>query len=189
MPTIEELTTDQQAHRRYLLGQLVDDWHREKHGDYADYYAEFFETYFGDNQQQEESLVDCSLIPRYASVRSDETYGFVEVWETLPEAMAAVVQNVGEEYLNNPTGVYDLDREDLVEIPTVTVTMSADAFTIICGAVAPSSEDINVGGIYNGAWPEVQALFPVSTFRSWAEAHPYTDEDDIEDYYDEDAGL
>lgn len=126
---------------------------------------------------------------RYAALRCDETYSMIQLAKTLPEAIAAESSMVGQEYLMNPAGVIDLETG--VRIETVTVGLSAEAFTVLCGLVQPNwltcgpelePVAVNHGGIYTDAWEELQATFPLDTFRKAAKERG-------EDFYHEEAGL
>lgn len=127
---------------------------------------------------------------RYAALRSDETYTMIELAETLPKAIAAESGMVGEEYLMNPAGVIDLETG--VRIETVTVGLSKEAFEVLCGLVQPNwmnaetpadeAKAVNHGGIYTDCWEELQATFPLETFRKAAQERG-------EDFYYEEAGL
>lgn len=211
---------DQQTARHKRLAELVDTHHRGKFGDYSDTYEEFANTYLRHREVTERleearaafaamggrgvelaeeidklevqlaTLPDPTPIPRFAAVREDETYGMVEVYDTLPDAIAAEGASVGEEYLMNPAGVFDLDTGE--RIPTVSVTMSAEAYTVLCGLVQPDwmhaegeqdeAKAVNHAGIYSEAWDELRSAFPLEHFRTVAAERG-------EDFYHEEAGL
>lgn len=187
---------DEQTKRREHLQQLVDDHHRHGHGDYADRYADFAAEYGLLDEDglpveiEAGSPLERLDIPKYASVRVDETYGIVECHDTLTDAIAGESQSIGEEYLMNPAGVYDLDTGEQIE--TVQVGLSREAFTVLCGLVQPDwwhaegpeamAEAVNTAGIYSDCWDELRATFPIQTFRKAAQERG-------EDFYHEEAGL
>jgi len=187
----EVYATGEQFKRREHLRNLIDIYHRGKYGDYEDTYEQFEHAYFGDPDLEEDRWIDTEPVEKYASVMQDETYGMISMFNDLVEAMNWQAGcGYGGDTLNVPAGIYDLDTGKKVE--TRTVTMTDEAYAIVCAAVAPSSEDIYVQGIFGSAWPEVQRLFPVGDFRVWADAHGVDDEgapvNPDESYYDKYAG-
>jgi len=186
MQNLEENIRTQQRRKRNLK-KLTDIFHQGKYGDYEESYAEFEGVYFGtidgkkptkadlDSMQitREEWEADIQPIPRYVSAAEDETYGMLSLHETLEEAISAQgeVPYHGET-LNVPAGIYDLDHTERGEpkrVPYRLVSMSEEAYAIICALVAPSSEDINTLDIFSDQWNELRERFPVSEFREYAE--------------------
>lgn len=85
--------------------------------------------------------------------------------------------------------------------PAEPVELNEEERAVLAAVLAPSSEDINIGGIHSDAWSRLQELFPVELFRAWAEKHgdPYGGLDGTEEGsgydpeegigYDPDAGM
>lgn len=196
-----------QQTRRKHLSELMETHHRPGgYGDYDDSYEEFEHRFFpwtagsGDVCPEcggaDMHAAGCELakaaeaepedVPKYAAVRTDETYGMIEVFDALGEAIAAESASIGEEYLMNPAGVFDLDTGQRVE--TVQVGMSKEAFIVLCGLVQPNwltSDDpdaVNHAGIYSEAWDELRSTFPLDIFRKAAQERG-------EDFYNEEAGT
>jgi hypothetical protein len=196
-------TTDTQTQRAEHLRELMDN-HRcwpfahdngPKFRDYDTTYAELAGEYLGievDEQTGEEVPIadHTPVIPRFVAITGDETYTMLTPCETFVEAIRAEHGNIGTEYLMNPEGIVDLDTGE--HIQTVTVGLSREAFTVLCGLVQPSwmaaetpeqeAEAVNQGGIYTEAWEELRATFPLEHFRKAAQERG-------EDFYHEEAGL
>lgn len=51
---------------------------------------------------------------------------------------------------------------------TVTVQLSEEAFTAVCGIVQPNSE-VDSEGIFTGAWDELRDKFPIEFFQKAVE--------------------
>jgi hypothetical protein len=178
-----------QKKRRAKLKDLMEIFHRGKYGDYDDAYAEFEAKWLGtvdgepptDEYLVEQACInrdewdaDIKLIPRYASCAGDETYGMIELFDDLKEALShqAGIPNHGE-YLNVPSGIYDLDTGE--QIQTVNVVLTVDSFNALCGIVAMSEgtdvldggEAVNWQGILCD-WDELRATFPLENFKQWA---------------------
>lgn len=173
----------QQAARKRRLLKLVQIFHRCRNGsfdDYADTYEEFYNTYLAPRPELD--------TPRYASCAEDESYGLITLYDSLFEALdnQAGIPGSGE-YLNVPAGIYDLDSRGTKQVQTRSVTLSADAYTVLCGLVQ-GINDVNTQGIY-GPWDELRGAFPLKHFRE-----NITTWDGISDppekgvYYDEEAG-
>jgi hypothetical protein len=187
---------NEQQTRRERLRTLMDE-HRcwpcahpngPKLCDYDDSYAELA-AYLGVevNDSGEEIVIgEPARIPRYASLRGDETYTVIDLSDTLSDGVTAVTGGIGEEYLMNPEQIIDLDTG--VDVPFCVVGLSEEAFTVLCGLVAPdwlTSEDptaVNHAGIFSDAWDELRAKFPVDHFHKVARARG-------EDFYHEEAGT
>ena len=164
--------TDVQQVRRMYLEDLIDTFHRSHHGDYDDYYDEFFAEYLG-----EDAIAAGSVIPRFASMWEDETYGMIWLFETLSEALMHQSTNNNGDTLNVPAGVVDLNLGKRIQ--TRNVTLTEEAYHVLCGLVQPST-DVTASGIFSGCWDELRATFPIDDFIKWAK---------IEGRYDEDSGL
>ena len=54
-------------------------------------------------------------IPRYATTSHDETYSLVEVFSTIDDALAGLLGCVGQDTLNMPGNLIDLDTGDVLE--------------------------------------------------------------------------
>ena len=119
-------------------------------------------------------------IPKYASCAEDETYGMISVFETLGEALShqSGISSNGET-LNVPAGVYDLDTGEKIE--TCNVTMTTEAYAVLCGVVHPT-DAVNVQGIFSEAWEELRESFPLDYFKKVAKERG-------EDFYEENSGL
>jgi hypothetical protein len=155
---------DQDTRHKHLA-ELAETYHRDRHGDYANAYEDFAARYLGvpgtdtdtsELQQLEREFeaaggrgvelaerIDelrgtppTEEIPRYAAVRDDETYGMIDVSDSLTFAIRSESGSIGEEYLMNPAGVYDLDTG--LRIETVQVGMSKEAYIVLCGLVQPN---------------------------------------------------
>lgn len=162
------------------------------YGDYDDSYDELTNTYLGIGWEDGDGSLlpeiqhtDVHPIPRYAATVHDETYNMVKLFDNVSEAARYSMGDGDQDTLNASGRVFDLDEEYPGVVSVRYVAMSEDAFAIISGVVAPSSENINVDGIYADAWQEVQKTFPVEAFRKWADVRdPLGDRD----YYDQFAG-
>jgi hypothetical protein len=62
---------------------------------------------------------------RYGAIKHDETYSVIDVCDTLEEAAASLQNSIGEDTLNSPEGVLDLDTGKLAS-PKVSVSVSFD---------------------------------------------------------------
>jgi hypothetical protein len=176
---------EEQAKRRKHLRELVDTFHRSHHGDYDDRYDEFAATYLPEHTEADMTGDvpedgEVQPIPPYASCAEDETYGMIQVFDTLNEALAdqGGISSSGET-LNVPAGVYNLDTGEPIE--TCNVTMTTEAFIVLCGLVQPSNE-VNAQGIYSEAWDELRHAFPIEHFKKVAGERG-------EDFYYKDGGL
>jgi hypothetical protein len=76
-----------------------------------------------------------------------------------------------------------------------TLTLSDDAFLILCGLIQPSDSGIYSPGIFSDAWDELRTAFPESEFRARVPevdefGDPPVDEEGNEasTYYNPDAG-
>lgn len=204
-----------QERRGKHLRSLMDTYHRDKMGDYKETYQDFETTYFGTPEEsicnvcgeERRALVhtDSELhpvdaadglvlhkfepitesIPKYAAVREDETYGMIEVFDNLADAIRAESGSIGEEYLMNPAGVYDLDTNKQIE--TVQVGMSKEAFLTLCGLVQ-SYDELNAAGIFSGSWEELRKIFPIKEFLRLVPLYHAGQPSDRTLYYDPDAG-
>lgn len=175
-----------QENRKRNLLELVDVYHRDKHGDYSDTYDEFATRYglseplpddgcphCNGNVQETPHAATCPWdgdgcyqpIPRYASLRNDETYGMIEVFENLQEALDDQLAGLGEEYLNNPCGVIDLD--------TVSDNIEADGRIQYRTFTLPESLAALLPAIFSDAYE----------YRHEDVAD--TDEEDLQDDYDQ----
>jgi hypothetical protein len=173
------MTDSEQYTRRKHLRGLTDIYHRSRYGDYEDNYEEFAATYLGSPEMEEDHLVGTQPIPKYASCAEDETYGMIQVFETLPEAMKdqAGIPSNGE-YLNVPAGIYDLDTGERVDNGFHRVVLTHDMYATICGLVAQTEgtdvldggEAVTHAGIF-GPFDELRELFKLDDFRLWARQH------------------
>jgi hypothetical protein len=73
-----------------------------------------------------------------------------------------------------------------VPVPTSSPELSEEAKATIAGAIAMSSDGINVDGIY-GDWIAARAAFPMELFWAWAKATGHPDGNDGTGY-DPEAG-
>lgn len=177
-----EANIKQQAARKRRLLKLVQIFHRCRSGsfdDYADTYEEFYNTYLAPRPELE--------TPRYASAAEDESYGLITLYDSLTEALNNQANLPGSgEYLNVPAGIYDLDSRGTKQIETCNVTMTTEAYTMLCGLVA---HIINNDGIY-GPWDELRTAFPLQHFRqNVVEWDGLTDPPAKGVYYDQEAEL
>lgn len=108
----------EQEIRRAKLQQLVDDFHGDKYGDYADSFVEFAATYgltWGDSDDEVDTTDPDGFepIPRYVSMMSDETYNMLACHDTLKGALNRMAASAGEEYLGNAGPLWDLDAMEV----------------------------------------------------------------------------
>lgn len=188
--------TDTTRHDR--LQELADDYHRSRYGDYDDTYEEFAATYGLKWKDDDAEVMEVRDIPRYASLASDETYGLINVFETVQEAVQDQVGIVGNgDTLNSPAGVVDLDTGKRIEY--VMVALTKDSAAALGGIVAEScrqiTEDVTEGGdfVYNSDgifcdWSEIRSVFPIEPFKQWVKDNPWGD-DDAEQGYDPEFGF
>lgn len=186
------MTDDQtQDARRKRLQDLADDRHRSRHGDYDDMYSDFAADY-GLAWNDEDGADPKLPIPRYASLSGDETYGKIDVFDSLTDAVQdqASIPSNGDT-LNVPAGVIDLETGEPVEYVLVALTKAtADA---LGGIVAMSEgEDVMLGGEATNKegifcdWDELRAAFPIENFRQWVEQN---DPGETGQGYDSEAGF
>ena len=181
------MTDSEQYTRRKHLAELVETYHRGSHGDYDDRYEEFAATYLGSPEMEEDHLVGTTPVPKYAAVARDETYGMIDVYEALEEALIhqATTPDNGE-YLNVPAGIFDLDTGKVVW--TRTVTLPVDVFQAMCGIVAMTyegdhtdvldgGEGVNKDGIFT-EWDLIRRVFPIDEFRLWARQQDQVEKDE-----------
>lgn len=134
---------DNQIARYGNLNKLVQRHHSRGAGDYKEEYDRFDATYLGVDRNGKKLPVDpdtgLTPIPRYASIASDETYDMINLFDKLADALQhqANIPEEGGEYLNVPSGIYDLDIKGdmLVPLPTKTIVVLADDFAMITSAL------------------------------------------------------
>src|SRR3954464_4768680 len=105
--------------RKERLQKLADDYHCSKYGDYADTYEEFAAAYGlkyeGDEPPeyaQDEAVYE--PIPRYVTTAHDETYSMLSTWDNIDDALNGLLAVIGDETLNIPGYLIDLDTGDVL---------------------------------------------------------------------------
>lgn len=66
-----------------------------------------------DHEDITERLDGDRHIERFVAISEDETYSFVELFETLPEGEKSLTERTGESTGGNPVGILDLDTGKL----------------------------------------------------------------------------
>lgn len=132
---------DQQEQRGVHLRSLMRIYHSgSTYGDYEHEYEVFEATYFGtvngeDVTQGDNPEMERELIPKYASIAEDETYGMISTCDSLEDALhhQAVISDMGDT-LNVPAGIVDLDTGK--KVPYKMIALTEDAIDVIGDALA-----------------------------------------------------